>query len=340
MLEHRPRSTRLITRPGARFQCFGDGLCCTDAHVLGPVSPLEARALKRLDARSVTQNRELAIRALRTTSEGRCGYLDSNYRCTIHAHSAKPQTCRRYPFFVIETPDGARVSTDHRCPCRTMGNRPILTPEWAQDSLRDAKGELDLDRKLDAPIELAPGMPVSWQAWREHEDRLLAALAQQRPEEVLGGELFPTFDPAQPSWLQFARAGLNDQPMRWARAMEWSARALLSLLGVSSRPPDPPRPWSDAFDRAEARSPPGDPGAMLCDAIADAIWSLEWVDRGSFAAAQCELLSRVALIRRIHERLMAAEARPDRAMAEAIAIVEINALSDEWQDRFCEPLPD
>ena len=28
----------LIVRPGARFACAGDGLCCTDLHALGPLT--------------------------------------------------------------------------------------------------------------------------------------------------------------------------------------------------------------------------------------------------------------------------------------------------------------
>ena len=31
----------LLPRPGARYTCFGDGLCCTDIHGIGPLTKKE-----------------------------------------------------------------------------------------------------------------------------------------------------------------------------------------------------------------------------------------------------------------------------------------------------------
>ena len=36
----------LMARPGAHYTCFGDGLCCTDLHGLGPLSKKEVVALE------------------------------------------------------------------------------------------------------------------------------------------------------------------------------------------------------------------------------------------------------------------------------------------------------
>ena len=38
-----------LVRPGARYRCFGDGLCCTDIHILGPLTKTEAKRVAKVD---------------------------------------------------------------------------------------------------------------------------------------------------------------------------------------------------------------------------------------------------------------------------------------------------
>ena len=45
----------LIPRPGARYTCFGDGLCCTDIHGIGPLTKKEVAGLNR-GKRKITRN--------------------------------------------------------------------------------------------------------------------------------------------------------------------------------------------------------------------------------------------------------------------------------------------
>lgn len=329
----RDRVRPLLVRPGARFACAGDGLCCADAHLLGPVSPREARALRVEHPGATTREHRFVL--LRTQAGGTCTFLSPAGRCAIHASGAKPRTCHRYPFLLTATPDGGRIGTDHRCPCRTMGARPPLRAEDAEPALRDAAGRLSTDHRAPPSIALAPRRRVGWSRWRELEGELLARLASgERVEDVLDAPSFPEL--AEGSWLQIGvDLALDEKETRWARANQWAGDAIVAL--VSGRAPSDlrPRPWADAFDRAEARtSHEQSQDDMLADWIADAIWTLEWTLRGDFALARADLATRVTLARWIAARLARTGLRPDRALAEAIAIAEILGLSDPWGDRF------
>lgn len=329
----------LLPRPGARFTCAGDGLCCADAHLLGPISPREARAL-RADRPGCT-TREHALVLLRTSaSSGACTFLSEDARCSIHTSVTKPRTCHRYPYLLVATPDGGRVGTDHRCPCRTMGARALLRGEDAEPSLRDSAGRLASDHRIDGVVPLAPGRALSWPEWRAHEASLLTRLASgELPERVLDARPFPPLGGGE-SWLGIGlQLAADERPMRWARANQWAGDAIAALHG---RPPIllRPRPWSDAFDRAEARTPTPEPTEpMLADWIADIIWTLEWTLHGDFERACTELATRLAVARWIAARLESEGARPDRAFAEAIAIAEIVGLSETWVALFASSNP-
>ena len=60
----------LIVRPGARYRCFGDGLCCTDLHLLGPLTKREVVRLKTMSEEIVVWNAQLEAPVLRTTDHG------------------------------------------------------------------------------------------------------------------------------------------------------------------------------------------------------------------------------------------------------------------------------
>jgi Fe-S-cluster containining protein len=325
-----PRVRPLLVRAGARFACAGDGLCCADAHLLGPVSAPEARALRAAHPGSIVRDQGLAV--IRTQEDGTCGFLTQAGRCRIHTSPLKPRTCHRYPFLLTATPEGGRIATDHRCPCRSMGPRPPLRAEDAEAALRDASGRLAADVRIGARVPLDPGRALTWAAWRERESEMLARLdAGEPPERVLEASPFPALRAG--SWRGVGADLADDEGVRrWERANQWAGDALLALHGASPRARRP-RPWADAFDRAEARSPePEDPEAMLADWIADALWSLEWTTRGDLALARADLATRVVIARWIGARLESEGVRADRARAEGISVAEIVALSDTWSE--------
>ena len=120
----------LLARRGAHYTCFGDGLCCTDLHGLGPLTKKEVKALKLVSPGVIEPPSEEGFDEpmLRTRGDGGCLFLGPD-RCYLHAAlgaEAKPAGCRRFPLGLTATPDGGRVTTRHRCPCRTLGRRPLL----------------------------------------------------------------------------------------------------------------------------------------------------------------------------------------------------------------------
>lgn len=334
----------LVVRPGARYRCFGDGLCCTDVHLLGPLTRKEVVRLKVIDARSSKHDELLDAPVLRTRKNGACLFLDER-GCSLHADlgaHTKPASCRRFPYRLVGTPHGGRVVTEHRCPCRTMGARPRLDVADAEASLADDHGRLQADARVPDMLKKTKTTRISFATYARLEAQWLARiLGNEDVLDVLGGHReLPELHSA--SWLDVAhllRARIDGSAC--GDALAWFGDTLLELLSQREGARDDPRmpskfrtrarPWSEAFDRAEARSPNVDhPGAIIADFVADALWSLEWVGRTSLDGAFAELSVRVIVARAIVDKLFREGARADRAAAEAVTIVELAGASGVW----------
>jgi Fe-S-cluster containining protein len=327
----------LVARSGAHYTCFGDGLCCTDLHGLGPLTKKEVVAL-RLVSRDVVEppsEEGFDEPMLRTRSDGGCLFLGPD-RCHLHAAlgaDAKPVGCRRFPLGLAATPMGGRVTTRHRCPCRTLGARPLLAADDAAPSLRDKKGRLSPDRVIGDTVRLTVRKKISFEEWTTLETDILMRLATGvAPETVLDAKPFPKL--RRSSWKRESSEMMEDgvDGTRFGSALSWFAQAIRGLTGLR-RQPISDLVWSEAFDRAEARSPePGDPALVVADWIADEIWGLEWADGGHFALARADLSTRLAICQDIRSRLEKRGRRPDRAAAEAVAVVDLVGDSEWWSD--------
>jgi hypothetical protein len=102
----------------------------------------------------------------------------------------------------------------------------------------------------------------------------------------------------------------------------------------SGRTPRPPgRPWTNAFDRAQARAPKARTSrSVFGDWIADEVWSLKWADDYDFELARTELVTRLAVAEDICARLRGSGVRADRAAAESVMVVELVGESDYWTE--------
>ena len=132
----------LRVRPGARFTCHGDGLCCSDVHLLGPVTGDEARVLNAIDERILAWSGD--DRVLVTTVDGRCMFAGAGV-CELHARlgpEVKPASCKQFPFMLVTTPTGGRVTTEHRCPRQPEARRAPLGTGAAR-----ARGDARLRRR-------------------------------------------------------------------------------------------------------------------------------------------------------------------------------------------------
>jgi hypothetical protein len=327
-------SRPLLLRKEARYDCFGDGTCCTDIHALGPVTQAERRAVELLEPGSLIRHKDLKEPVFRTQSHGPC-VLRSSRGCELHArHGAesKPVGCSRFPFGLIATPEGGRVTTEHRCPCRTLGTRPMLSAEAALPSLVNAAGRLVTNGRVGPRVRMATGKNIGFARFRTIEQPLIDALmAGAAPLEILGVKPLGRLDGL--SFRSIAEDMLKERDgSAYGEAMVWFGNAIRSLL--SGKPLTlAPRPWSESFDKAEARSPePAKAQAVLNDWLADLVWSLDWVfSVGTFEGAKRELATLYVVADVIARRLVRASVRKDRAAAEAVMIVEVGRQSDAWE---------
>jgi len=326
----------VAVRRDAVFTCHGDGLCCTDAHLLGPLRPSERALVSAIEPRAVVRLPRQPGHYLATTRAGACVFLEGATGktpplCALHARlgePAKPRACRRFPFALVRTPLGTRAITDHRCPCRTMGERAAVRSEDVpRGPASVATGRIALDRSRRVAFATYA---------RDHEAPLLdALLAGGDPVSVLGAP-FPALDGL--GWTDVAehfRAMKDGSPVGTA-----SGEALVAFgdtlrhLAQQRRgaPPVRARPWAPAFDRAEARTPnAGAPRAMLADFLADELWSLDFALRGTtLAEGRAELATRAAVAQAYAGALVTEGVRSDRAMAEAILVAELAGRSELW----------
>ncbi|MFW5875527.1 MAG: YkgJ family cysteine cluster protein [Myxococcota bacterium] len=322
-------------RAGARYQCFGDGLCCSDIHALGPLTRRELVQIRRLDPAGAGKQDGFDQPMLLNKPDGSCVFQLPDRRCGVHAqfgYEAKPGGCRRFPLGLVATPRGGRVTTEHRCPCRTMGERPELTPDGVQGALKDDAGRLVADRRVER-VSLDARRRVSFDRYATMEQALIGRLLEgEPPEDVVGAQPFPRL--RDTTWRDEAELFVDSgDTSQFGVALQWFGDAVLSLRH-GRRPPRRDRPWAQSFARSRARtSVPRRADEVLADWLADEIWSLRWVDHGwSFERARREMATRLAVARHVLGRLRRQRVREDQAAAEAVMVIDMLAGSEYWID--------
>ena len=324
----------LLPRPGARYTCFGDGLCCTDIHGIGPLTKKEVAEMRRIDRKSAGWNDDHDDYMLNTAADGGCVFLMADQRCSVHAQrgpEAKPDGCRRFPLGLVATPVGGRITTEHRCPCRTMGDRPEIRPEDVESSISDGGRRPIADRRIKR-IPLTAKKEIKFSEWEPIEAEYLNRLRGREPLfAVLDAKPFPALNGS--SWDSQAEEFIDARDgSQFGVAMAWVGDTISALQ--NDRTPRPPgRPWAGAFDRAQARSPkPRTSRDIFGDWIADEVWSLKWAEDHNFAVARTELATRLTIAEDICSRLRGSGTRADRAAAEAVMMVEVVGESDFWTE--------
>ena len=247
--------------------------------------------------------------------------------------AAKPSGCRRFPYGLLTTPEGGRITTEHRCPCRTLGDRPPLNVLDAERSLSTLSGRIEPDHRVPDRVPVAANRFVSFARYREAEAPMIERLLNgERAEDVLGAKVLP--EPHFGSWPGFAGElyELKDHTAGGA-SICWFADALMFLC-EGHVAPKRPRPWADSFERAIARSSERqDPEQIINDWVADELWMMRWLDWDcTFDVARAELATRVAMVRHIIDRMRKQKVRADQAAAEAVMIVEIGAANESWTE--------
>jgi len=337
------RREPLLVRPGARFNCVGDGLCCSDIHAVGALNDEDCEMLAVIseDAIDRHEGEDAAVLMMRSDT-GRCVFW-SEQGCAIHSQvgpAMKPSPCIQFPYALTATPLGGRISTQHRCTCRTLGPLPPISAEEARPCLVDAKGELKPEHMILDEVAWSSTESIPFAEYTEREAGLITALLEgTNLMTVLEAQPFPKLDGM--TWLKAADEMLDFHgSSRAAFAARWFGDAIGFLVDRRERS-EQGRPWADSFERAGARVvDPVSPNKVFGDWLADEIWSMRWSRFGSLARARAELATRLAIARRIAGWLDISTPKQDNiSAAEAVMIVDVIGTTDPWE-KVQEAMPE
>lgn len=338
------RREPLLVRPGARFDCVGDGLCCSDIHAVGALTEEDCQMLAMIseDAIERLEGEDAAVLMMRSDT-GRCVFW-SEQGCAIHSQlgpNLKPSPCIQFPYALTATPAGGRISTQHRCTCRTLGPLPLVTVENARPCLLDPNGELKAEHAVLDEVAWSATELLTFAEYAAREAALIAALIEGSSlMAVLEAEPFPTL--RDMTWSEVADELLEfGGPSRAAVACRWFGDAIGFLVDRRKRT-ESQRPWADAFERAGERIiDPVSPNKVFGDWLADELWSMRWTRFGSLARARTEWATRLAIARRIAGWLDIGNPKADNiSAAEAVMMVDVIGTTDPWekvQEAMTEP---
>jgi len=265
---------------------------------------------------------------------GRCVFW-SEAGCEIHARlgsQMKPSPCLQFPFALTATPMGGRISTQHRCTCRTLGPLPLVSAEAARPCLLDANGELAPEHAVFDQIPWSSTVSLSFEDYTAREAGLITALIEGKNlMTVLGAQPFPPLGAM--SWSDVADELLTYRGSSRASVAARSFGDAIAFLVDRRARTEHGRPWADAFARAGKRIiDPVPPNQVFGDWIADEVWSMRWTRFGSLARARAEWATRLAIARRIAGWLDVSTPTKDNiAAAEAVMIVDVIGTSDTWE---------
>ena len=337
------RREPLLVRAGARFDCVGDGLCCSDIHAVGALSDEDCRMLEMISEDAVDRHEaeDAAVLMMRSDT-GRCVFW-SEQGCAIHAQvgpQLKPTPCIQFPYALTATPSGGRISTQHRCTCRTLGPLPPVRAEEAKACLVGSNGELKPEHAVFDEVFWSQDESLPFGEYTARETGLIGALLEgTNLMTVLDAQPFPTLRGM--SWSEVADE-MHDfrGPTRAAFAARWFGDAIAFLVDRRERT-ERGRPWADSFERAAERVvDPVSPNRVFGDWIADDIWSMRWTRFGSLARARSELVTRLAIARCIAGWLDISTPKQDNiSAAEAVMIVDVIGTTDAWE-KVQEAIPE
>ncbi|MGB8332758.1 MAG: hypothetical protein WCE62_21720 [Polyangiales bacterium] len=337
------RREPLLVRPGARFDCVGDGLCCSDIHAVGALSDEDCQMLTLISEHAIAryEGEDSAVMMMQSDT-GRCVFW-SEEGCAIHSRlgpAMKPSPCIQFPYALTATPVGGRITTQHRCTCRTLGPLPLVSAEVARPCLLDADGELKPEHAVFDQVPWSSTVSLSFEEYAGREAGLIAALVEGRNlMTVLGAQPFPELHAM--SWTQVADELLAFRGSSRASVAARSFGDAIAFLVDRRERTEHERPWADSFERAGKRIvAPAPPNEVFGDWLADEVWSMRWTRFGSLARARAEWATRLAIARRIAGWLDISTPRQDNiSAAEAVMIVEVIGTSDTWE-KVQAALPD
>ncbi|MDH3199695.1 MAG: hypothetical protein OEM15_02265 [Myxococcales bacterium] len=331
----RPKREPMLLRTGARFSCEGDGLCCSDVHAVGPLNEEDIVFLASISEEAIDRHEDEDAAVLMMRSDtGTCVFW-SEGGCALHAKlgpEMKPSPCIQFPYGLTATPTGGRITTQHRCPCRTLGTRAPVSVDAARPCILGSDAEPKPDHAVEEPIAWSNSESVPFSEYERRESAVIESLVEgQNLARRLAAEPFPKLE--RLAWTQVADEFREfSGPSRVAAAARWFGDALGYLIDRRERT-ERDRPWASSFERAQRRiATPEPPNRVFGDWLADEVWALRWTPFGSFAKARAELVTRLAVARRIAAWLDISNPEHDNvSAAEAVMIVDVIGSTDSWE---------
>ena len=189
MQEHRDRP--LLLPADVVFTCQNSGACCRNDWLIG-VDDASLRQLRDVDWRGVDPSLPaeapfVPLRAplgsgethtFRRKSDGACVFLGPGEKCVIHSrigYTAKPQICREFPYYFVDTPDGVAVGVSFACTAvRAHHGRPLAEQ---QTEVRDVLTGSYRVAQVPESIVLFSGIDIGWHEYRPIEAALLDLLS-------------------------------------------------------------------------------------------------------------------------------------------------------------------
>ncbi|MGE0489501.1 MAG: YkgJ family cysteine cluster protein [Vulcanimicrobiota bacterium] len=163
--------------PGQHYDCLQCAKSCRTAWKI-PVSQevfqglIDSESVRRVEGLGLEPFAQSREQLVLTNCEGGCVFLEGN-RCHIHATlgpAAKPTSCRQFPFFPVETPDGLFVGVSFYCTAIARNSGRALAEHASFVS--DTPPRLGF-----GPIRLARRTSLDWPGYRELERSLRQRLA-------------------------------------------------------------------------------------------------------------------------------------------------------------------
>ena len=300
---------------------------------MGPLDEEDVAFLSAISEDAVDRHDGDAVLMMRSDT-GTCVFWSED-GCALHAKlgpQSKPSPCIQFPYGLTATPTGGRITTQHRCPCRTLGPRAPLAIETVRPCLVDSQGELKPDHAVEEPVAWSASEQIPFDEYERRESGLLQSLTSGKAlARTLQAEPFPELEGR--TWADVADELQSfEGGSRVSVAARWFGDALGFLIDRRGRT-EHERPWARSFDRAQQRvAVPDAPNQVFGDWLADEVWAMRWTPYGSFAATRAELVTKLLIARRIAGWLDISSPLSDNvSAAEAVMIVDVIGSTDSWE---------
>jgi len=340
----------ILIRPGTRYECHGDGTCCTAIHLLGPLTKTEVKLIKskaRLvfpeGKRQLTTYQEGIKDYVFATHDHKCSFLDDDAQCRFHIEVGpehKPAVCRHFPLGATKTPTGSRITLSHRCPCVSIGGGAILDEARVRSILASpTTGKIPHNMQVHQNVLWREGKEIRFEEYLRWETALLEQLDGPSPQPELTSVLGMDHPEQLPKLRKKSWNAMSKRMLDWVHdeeedddffcAVRWAALEVRD----AKHPWTPPlRPWDWTLRRTAQRVPePVAPRRIFGAWLADYVWSMTWCADGTAYQAKADMVAKYALAQRIANRLHSTGTREDIAAVEAIMIVDVFCAAEPWE---------